>query len=887
MAIYLHISHAASSSVECDIERDEEAPATVDMPKKSESYEQIVGDNAKQNENDINVGTQEPTERNAAPADRQCKVEGCLKYRKRGCKQMCQRHYNEWKQNKNEINEGFQEPTESNAAPADRQCKVEGCLKYRKGGCKQMCQRHYNKWKLNHGEDDDEGPSKKRQKLDLGDCGYEIFITIPPASQPMIPSENLDTEAVEHTKNASGHKAEDEGQEDKKSSSSEIYCSVGGCPRFIVKQCNQMCLQHFNLCPSRGNEAPEKYNDTKHSQKRSSSSHRKCIAEGCNKDCLGIHTNGMCSRHYKEWCKQEENSASDRGSSNEVHLHQPIIRTSKPNGSRSSSASIGSTNQTSSSQSIQSSESSRSSSSRRTCEYLGCQKYSRGKSTNYMCQRHFKESSISGEDSYEDDTNSVRSSVSSISANSSKICIVPECQKYRRGKSTNYMCAKHYKQLKLRESNADAGFETDEPSYREMRQCRIPGCEKYFVGRHSSYMCRFHFLDCKQSSSSSDSISDLSDLSDDDDSSQDEESTVVQCTIFGCEEEAIVSEDVVLCEDHLLLYGTNPPKELIRTEDDGSASTDYTKLCDEYEKLYDILCFYMADESSHGRRKAKDHCYWFDKVRKELIRRAKRKQNVRIIEKRLEREVRVETEVPALSLENLLNGEPVIPASKAKRIMHNIMQRGIQNIGNINDAVLGEAKLVLQLDEENEEVMQDPIYEHLPICEVDDLVGWATSHRGNDDNAWLPNSMLRAEVPPPMPSQIAFLRQVLENKLLDRMKQLHPNETVDRSSERAHNVINRIDQSALVALGISLEEALISAMIPLATAHAKQQSWINHRQKECSGNGQTPVNLPITEAIAKLASDKSVQNKLLLNILDVSKKTKSRTAEDTMIDTTT
>jgi hypothetical protein len=1007
---YTFNSHTISSSIEFYFEQQqEEAPAAADTSNKSESSDFHVLEVLFDNE-----ASQSGNEETMYSLTKQTVGDNAKQKESTGSES------------------ASQQLTKRKTAPTNRQCIVEGCLKYRGNLCEQMCRRHYNQWNENKAKE----PSKKRQKFDLRDCSNEMPIKAPPASHPMIPSEDLnatvETAAVERTKNAPGKETEDEDHEAQRGSSSQFHCSMGGCPRFLSKGCNQIGVRHFNqwkmINSSRKNESSG--NDTKPSQGRSPSPRRKCIAEGCNRNFVSIQTNRMCSHHFEEFLQEAKRSASvaDGASSNDPNLHRPISKSSNPTGSLRSSASIelttqlprnppttrqadgdahmkepeetepkqdeleggidepkqksptlddgekgasirrqcrvrgcgrysqhhsrlcskhlrawkeamangllkvkvaakkppktvlvkrtesqtpfGSdhgnemsdesplskrndspTNRTSPSESSQSSVSSSSTSSHRTCEYPGCHKYSRGKSKNYMCWRHYNESKISGEGSNEDDhsTNSSRSSASSLSTarstDSNRLCTIPECQKYHRGKGTNFMCTTHYRQLNSCESNSNGG-ETDEKS---MRQCTISGCEKYFIGRKTNCMCRSHFKELMASSLSSDSTSDssdlsaLSDLSDSDDQSQDSESTRVQCTIIGCEDEAIAPEDYALCEDHLLKLGTNPPTELIHTGE--PPSDDNIKLCDEYEKCYDSMSLGSADGLPPGHQMRNQ--YWFVKIRRELLRLAKKEQNKRIMKRRLEREASTSP------LKKLLNGESMIPAPKAKQIMHNIMERGIQNIGNIKDAVLAEAKLVLQLDDqdEDEEVMQDSIYEHMPISAVDDFVGWATSHRGNDDNARPPNSTLRAhesaETPPPMPSQIAFLRKILENKLLDRMKQLHPNETLDSTYKRTRDVMDRLDQSALVAIQISIEDALTSAMIQLAKVCAEQQSHINHRQNESDENGRTAFTLPITEAIAKLSRDKSTnpQHKaLLLNVLNECIISKSASTADVETD---
>jgi len=141
---------------------------------------------------------------------------------------------------------------------------------------------------------------------------------------------------------------------------------------------------------------------------------------------------------------------------------------------------------------------------------------------------------------------------------------------------------------------------------------------------------------------------------------------------------------------------------------------------------------------------------------------------------------------------------------------------------------------------------QHLLYQHFSVAEIDNLVGWATSHRGNtsESNVQRSNALENEErrlglshmpTAPPPPSHIAFLQKHISERsnasstgaakeeyaLAADAAAYEGNKDTTTTSKPLHHEINvnSMDTSAYVAVGISVEEALIMALIPLAEAH--------------------------------------------------------------------
>ena len=216
-----------------------------------------------------------------------------------------------------------------------------------------------------------------------------------------------------------------------------------------------------------------------------------------------------------------------------------------------------------------------------------------------------------------------------------------------------------------------------------------------------------------------------------------------------------------------------------------------------------------------------------------------------------------------------------IPSAVAKIIMKNIKQRGIDSVGNVEEEVIKETHRVLQQLSSGVELKEQPdasnsksgghgntlnngevdsdisrqarinpidwykrgrdeedrgeFFENMSISNIDNLVGWATSYSGNtcvkDSNKRDQVCQLglsHIPVAPPPPSQIEFLL----NRFVGRMaKTLEPgsdiseNATIDNNNSQIQQMKKKLDASALVSIGMGVEDVMTMALLPLARAH--------------------------------------------------------------------
>jgi hypothetical protein len=243
--------------------------------------------------------------------------------------------------------------------------------------------------------------------------------------------------------------------------------------------------------------------------------------------------------------------------------------------------------------------------------------------------------------------------------------------------------------------------------------------------------------------------------------------------------------------------------------------------------------------------------------------------------------------------------EKSIPASVARQIIQNIKRRGVSNIDDVRHAVVAEARKVLQLDDEESlkqsymdngsngdddlfkhdmsEEGKGFIYQHMPIDMIDEFVGWATSFTGNNNiDTSAPHSKMANQggndevefglahepTAPPPPSQISFLRQKLEAKLMERVKTLYPKETSDNISRRTKQLLNKFDSSALVSVGVAIEEMTAAALIPFAKAHV-ERCRRHSEARSSSKQGEELCGawtLPVAEAVSQLSRDTFAEN---------------------------
>lgn len=169
------------------------------------------------------------------------------------------------------------------------------------------------------------------------------------------------------------------------------------------------------------------------------------------------------------------------------------------------------------------------------------------------------------------------------------------------------------------------------------------------------------------------------------------------------------------------------------------------------------------------------------------------------------------------------------------------------------------------------------LYQHLSDKEMDNLVGWATSHRGNggiNSNRTSSKDVVDSDLsyipkPPPPPSHIAFLHELINQRL--KTANNNDEDTTNHhkgakaESEELNRNINRgnIDVSTYVSTGMAIEDILTMKLMPLAKAHAGRCRRLE-RQKKKDGSQRAnsatsdPFHawtLPPAEAIVELAKD--------------------------------
>ena len=206
--------------------------------------------------------------------------------------------------------------------------------------------------------------------------------------------------------------------------------------------------------------------------------------------------------------------------------------------------------------------------------------------------------------------------------------------------------------------------------------------------------------------------------------------------------------------------------------------------------------------------------------------------------KRLAREEESMKLSPDTRMDRLLNGEHVIPASTACQITQNIRRQGV-NTENIRNAVLAEAKRAFGLDDEGHDKKKcDSFYRQI-------IHHWSTCAENHCNHAL-------ASPPPPPPSQIDYLRNIIEAKLLNQ-KQFH--------QDTAQKLMERLDPSALLAIGISIEEIMTKSLIAYAKVHVgRHQGRFGPESKvDLQHLQQTINNEPVTKLIASQNKTTDIQ----------------------------
>ena len=132
-----------------------------------------------------------------------------------------------------------------------------------------------------------------------------------------------------------------------------------------------------------------------------------------------------------------------------------------------------------------------------------------------------------------------------------------------------------------------------------------------------------------------------------------------------------------------------------------------------------------------------------------------------------------------------------------------------------------------------------PLYEHISKHQLNTLLGSAASHCGNDDNNIDTTASAEKEggidlshlpMAPPPPSQVAFLQQHMSQRLqnnnnanyklddIGEKKKGNNCETATTTKQNNHTM----HVSAYVAVGMAVEEALTTRLMPLAKAHVER-----------------------------------------------------------------
>lgn len=138
--------------------------------------------------------------------------------------------------------------------------------------------------------------------------------------------------------------------------------------------------------------------------------------------------------------------------------------------------------------------------------------------------------------------------------------------------------------------------------------------------------------------------------------------------------------------------------------------------------------------------------------------------------------------------------------------------------------------------------------EYLPNMEVDTLLGWATHVSSpivpGAAEPQVPNPLLDLPSSPLRSGELFLIHEAMVDFVL----------SAGKSSESRTNLLYRqFDQSALVSLGICLEEMMTASLLPLAQAHVRRcRTLEGSNDDDTSVDVLTEWTLPPGEAILKL-----------------------------------
>lgn len=99
---------------------------------------------------------------------------------------------------------------------------------------------------------------------------------------------------------------------------------------------------------------------------------------------------------------------------------------------------------------------------------------------------------------------------------------------------------------------------------------------------------------------------------------------------------------------------------------------------------------------------------------------------------------------------------------------------------------------------------------------------------------------MRSEVPPP-PQLLGLLLKCAEGKMsksAERVRNGPQNADRERKMKVMRHMNNMFDSSALIAVGVAVEEILTSALLPLAAAHVSRCRAMDHQARIISNRGR-------------------------------------------------
>ena len=133
-----------------------------------------------------------------------------------------------------------------------------------------------------------------------------------------------------------------------------------------------------------------------------------------------------------------------------------------------------------------------------------------------------------------------------------------------------------------------------------------------------------------------------------------------------------------------------------------------------------------------------------------------------------------------------------------------------------------------------------PLCQQVSAVELDTLVGWATNESSSSaDPVGNPSNPLLDLPSSPLPMSLLYIIREEANQIIDKAP-----------DKRLHHLIGSFDQSAMVSIGICLEEMITASLMKLAEAHVKKYN-AEKDDKAC----QELWSLPPEECILALSKD--------------------------------